>query len=97
MELIQTKTKTIHQVSAEQAGWQLNASVTVEDGKVTNINGNARQGAMTQHEPYEDGTTFYGSMEGGILRLTYNFRHNDADVCNLLRAMVDAIIARYEL
>lgn len=97
MELIQTTTRTIHQVRAEQNGWKLIASVTIENGKVTNIDGSAAYGeekdGMT---PYNEMTSFYGRKEGDTLRMTYNFRHEDADVCNILRAMVDAIIARYE-
>ena len=97
MELVQTTSKTIHQVSAEQNGWKLRASVTIEKGKVTNIDGSAAYGeekdGMT---PYEQMSSFYGRMEGNALRISFNFRHEDADVCNLLRAMVDAIIAKYE-
>ena len=97
MELIQTTTRTIHQVSAEQNGWKLRASVTIENDKVTNIDGSAAYGeekdGMT---PYEQMTRFYGRKEGDALRISFDFRHEDADVCNLLRAMVDAIIAKYE-
>ena len=98
MELNQTSTKTIHQVSAEQNGWKLRASVTIENGKVTNIDGSATYGeekdGMT---PYEEMTRFNGWKEGDALRIAFDFRHEDADVCNLLRAMVDAIIAKYEV
>ena len=47
--------------------------------------------------PYNEMTSFNGRMEGNALRISFNFRHEDADVCNLLRAMVDAIIAKYEV
>ena len=97
MELVQTTSKTIHYVTAEQNGWKLNASVTIINGKVTNIDGNARQGEQNELAPDEEATTFYGRMEGNAFRISYNFKHEDADVCTLLRAMVDAIIARYEV
>ena len=95
MELNQTSTKTIHQVSAEQNGWKLNATVTVQNGKVINIDGNARQGEVKEYEPHSEGTSFYGRMEGETLRMTYNFKHEDSAVCDILKAMVDAIIAKY--
>lgn len=97
MELLETGKKEIHNVNANENGWKLRASVTIENDKVTNIDGSAAYGeekyGMT---PYNEMTSFYGRREGDTLRMTYNFRHEDADVCNLLRAMVDAIIARYE-
>ena len=96
MELNQTSTKTIHQVSAEQNGWKLNATVTVQNGKVINIDGNARQGEVNEFTPYNEPTSFYGRMEGEALRMTYNFKHEDSAVCDILKAMVDAIIARYQ-
>jgi hypothetical protein len=97
MELNQTSTKTIHQVSAEQNGWKLNATVTVQNGKVINIDGNAKQGEVNEFAPYNEPTSFYGRMEGETLRMTYNFKHEDSAVCDILKAMVDAIIARYEV
>jgi hypothetical protein len=97
MELNQTSTKTIHQVSAEQNGWKLNATVTVQNGKVINIDGNARQGEVNEFTPYNEPTSFSGRMEGEALRMTYNFKHEDSAVCDILKAMVDAIIARYEV
>ena len=98
MELIQTTSKTIHNVNAEQNGWKLRASVTIENGKVTNIDGSAAYGEEKEGmTPYEQMTRFNGRREGDALRISFDFRHEDADVCNLLRAMVDAIIARYEV
>lgn len=98
MELIQTTSKTIHQVSAEQNGWKLRANVTIENDKVTNFDGSATYGEQEDGTiPYQQMTSFYGRREGDALRISFDFRHEDADVCNLLRAMVDAIIARYEV
>lgn len=98
MELIQTTSKTIHNVAAEQNGWKLRASVTIENDKVTDIDGSAAYGEKEDGmTPYEQMTRFNGRREGDALRISFAFRHEDADVCNLLRAMVDAIIARYEV
>ena len=84
-------------MNANENGWKLRASVTIENDKVTNIDGSAAYGEEKDGAtPYEQLTKFNGRREGDTLRMTYNFRHEDADVCNLLRAMVDAIIARYE-
>lgn len=97
MELVETGKKQIHNVKADENGWKLNATVTVEGGKVINIDGNARQGEVNEFTPYNEPTSFCGRMEGEALRMTYNFKHEDSAVCDILKAMVDAIIARYEV
>lgn len=98
MELIQTTTKTIHQVNAEQNGWKLNATVTVQDGKVENIDGSAVYGEVAEGAtPWNEMIRFNGRKEEDALRISFDFRHQDADVCNILRAMVDAIIAKYDV
>ena len=97
MELLETGKKEIHNVNATENGWKLRATVTVENGKVTNIDGNARQGEQNEDAPEEEGVSFYGRMENGSLRMTYNFSHEDSAVCDILKAMVDAIIAKYEV
>jgi hypothetical protein len=98
MELLETGKKEIHNVNAHENGWKLRATVTVEGGKVINIDGSAAYGeekdGMT---PYEEMTRFNGWKEGDALRIAFDFRHEDADVCDILKAMVDAIIARYEV
>ena len=41
MELIQTGAEQVYNVTAEQDGWKVNASVSVDEGKVVNLNGSA--------------------------------------------------------
>lgn len=98
MELIETGNKQIHNVKANKDGWKLNATVTIEGGKISNIDGSAAYGEVEDGmTPYHEMTHFNGRMEVDTLRISFDFRHEDADVCNLLRAMVDAIIAKYEV
>lgn len=97
MELVETGKKQIHNVKADENGWKLNATVTVKGGKVINIDGNARQGEVNEYSPHDELPSFNGRMEGEALRMTYNFKHEDSAVCDILKAMVDAIIARYEV
>ena len=98
MELIETGIKQIHNVKANKDGWKLNAIVTVEGGKISNIDGSAAYNEVAEGAtPWNEMTRFNGRKEEDALRVSFDFRHQDADVCNILRAMVDAIIAKYDV
>lgn len=94
MELKQTTSRVIHNVEAEQEGWKLNASVTLVDGVITEISGNAN-GDQMEDGRYGNSASFYGHKEDGDMRINYSFRHEDADVCATLTEMVNAIVETY--
>ena len=96
MELNQTTTRTIHNVEAEQNGWKLTATVTVQDAKVIEIRGKAHIGEFKEDSITNNVSSFFGKIEDGALRVTYSFKYDDADVYGILKTMVDAIIAKYE-
>lgn len=94
MELKQTTSRVIHNVEAEQAGWKLNASVTLVDGAITEIGGNAN-GEQMEDGRYANSASFYGTRQEGSMHINYSFRHEDADVCATLTEMVNAIVETY--
>ena len=89
MELTQTQTRTIHQLAAEKDGWNINASVTIGDGKVQNIDGYATKEGV-------DNVTF-GAWRNGE-KLTRNI-HNVTDdsymVSEVIEDFVTAIGEKY--
>lgn len=89
MELTQTATRTIHQVVAEQDGWKLNASVTVQEGTVTNLDGYAQKDGA-------ENVTFNAWMNGDRLtRGIHNVTDDSFGVYALVEEMISAIEEKY--
>ena len=89
MELTQTQTRTIHQLAAEQDGWNINASVTVQDGKVQNIDGYATKEGV-------DNVTFGAWRNGDTLtRNIHNITDNSYRVYEIIEELLTAVQDKY--
>lgn len=90
MELIQTGAEQVYNVTAEQDGWKVNASVSVDEGKVVNLNGSAVKANRS--------VTFNGyRTEEAFVRTVYNVTDETNDIYAVLEALVDAVRVKYEL
>lgn len=90
MELIQTGAEQVYRVTAEQDGWQVNASVSVDEGKVVNLNGSAVKDNKS--------VAFNGyRTEDDFVRTAYNVTDETKGIYAVLEALVDAVRTRYEL
>lgn len=92
MELVQTTTRTVNQVTATQDGWMLNASVTVQNGRVVSVDGNARK-----QEDAMDDIGFTCWREGDVIKRNINnVDDGSKDVYTTISALVDAVVEKYE-
>lgn len=90
MELIQTGAEQVYNVTAEQDGWKVNASVSVDEGKVVNLNGSAVKDNKS--------VAFNGyRTEEAFVRTVYNVTDETNGIYAVLEALVDAVRVKYEL
>lgn len=90
MELVQTQTRTIHQLSAEKDGWSINASVTIVDDMVQNIDGYMHRDGVdnVNFNVYRNGTK--------LIRGIHNVTEDAEGVCVIMETFVSATKAKYE-
>lgn len=64
MELNQTQERKVYNVTADQNGWKINATVTVVEGKVVNLDGAAfkEENLSVAFNGYRSGETLYRSV-----------------------------------
>lgn len=89
MELIQTQTRTIHQISAEWGGWNINASVTIQDGKIQNVDGYANK------EGVENVT--FGAWRNGdkLTRNVHNVTDDSYRAYEVIEDFLSALTEKY--
>ena len=92
--LTETKSRITKTVSAESGSYRLNATVVLENDRIVNMSGqvvnkNDEMGAM--------GISFDAYRQGADIKVNYhNVASDERDVLDIISAMVDAIVARYE-
>lgn len=89
----ETKSRITKTVSAESGNYKLNATAVIEDGKIVNMSGEVTDGQMNDGI----GITFDAYRNGSELKVNYhNIASDERETLDIISAMVDAIVERYE-
>ena len=89
----ETKSRITKIVTAESGNYKLDATAVIEDGQIVNMSGDVTDGQMN------DGMeiTFDAYRDGDELKVNYyNIASDERETLDIISAMVDAIIARYQ-
>lgn len=89
----ETKSRITKTVTAESGNYKLNATAVIEDGKITSMSGNVSTG-----QPEDAmGITFDAYRNGDELKVNYhNIASDERETLDIISAMVDAVVAKYE-
>lgn len=91
--LTETKSRITKTVTAESGNYKLNATAVIEDGKIVNMSGDVTDGQMNDGM----GITFDAYRNGDELKVNYcNIASDERETLDIISAMVDAVVARYE-
>ena len=93
-KLQEDSSKMIKNVSGDEQGYHLKATVVIENGRIVSMSGN-----VTTGQP-EDvmGITFDAYRDGNDLKVNYcNIASDERETLDIISAMVDAIVERYEV
>lgn len=93
MELNQKQESVVYNVTAEQDGWTVNASVVVVNGKVVNLDGsafnNAAEGKSVALSGFRQGDNF--------VRTTHNVTDETSEVYTVFESLIAAVRDKYEV
>lgn len=90
----ETKSRITKTVTAESGNYKLNATAVIEDGKIINMSGEVTDGQMDD----EMGITFDAYRNGDELKVNYhNIASDERETLDIISAMVDAIVERYQI
>lgn len=83
----------IKNVSGDEQGYHLKATAVIENGRIVSMSGN-----VTTGQPEDAmGITFDAYRNGSDLKVNYhNIASDERETLDIISAMVDAIVARYE-
>lgn len=94
LELNELSSKEIKNVNTTFRGYNLTATAVIENGRITNMNGNVT--STTAMSP-TDNIHFDAYRNGDELKVNYNnIASDERDTLDIISAMVDAVVARYE-
>ena len=90
----ETKSRITKTVSAESGSYKLNATAVIEDGRIVSMSGNVEN----SNAPMDAmGISFDAYRNGNNLKVNYhNIASDERETLDIISAMVDAIVARYE-
>lgn len=95
LNLTETRSRITKTVKAESGNYKLTATAVIENGIITSINGNVMDFAETNEGP--EGIYFEGRRVGNELKVNYhNIAQDERDTLDIISAMVDAVVAKYE-
>ncbi len=94
LELNEISSKEIKNVNTTFGGYTLTATATIENGKITNMSGSVVKTTATSPT---DNIRFDAYRNGTELKVNYhNIASDERDTLDIISAMVDAVVARYE-
>lgn len=94
LQLNEDSSKEIKNVSTDYAGYHLSATATIEKGKIISMNGSVNTTTMTI-DPMNIHFDAYRS--GDELKVNYhNIASDERETLDIISAMVDAAVAKYE-
>ena len=89
----ETKSRITKTVTAESGNYKLNATAVIEDGRIVSMSGNVTSGQIDDAM----GISFDAYRNGSELKVNYhNIASDERETLDIISAMVDAIVARYE-
>lgn len=95
LDLQETKSRITKTVTATSGDYTLTATAVIEDGRITNMNGNVTN--TTVMSP-TDNIRFDAYLNGNELKVNYNnIASDERETLDIISAMVDAVVARYEV
>lgn len=90
----ETKSRITKTVSAESGSYKLNATAVIEDGRIVSMSGNVTAGQMDD----ATGISFDAYRNGNELKVNYhNIASDERETLDIISAMVDVIVERYEV
>lgn len=94
LELNETSSKEIKNVNTTFRGYNLTATAVIENGRITKMNGSVNTTTMTI-DPMN--ISFDAYRSGDELKVNYhNIASDERDTLDIISAMVDAVVAKYE-
>lgn len=92
--LQEDSSKMIKNVSGDEQGYHLKATAVIEDGRIISMSGNVEN----SNAPMDAmGITFDAYRNGDELKVNYhNIASDERETLDIISAMVDAIVARYQ-
>ena len=95
LNLNEQKTTITKTVTASAGDYSLTATAVIENGRITNMNGNVRN-ASTATMDFSD-ISFDAYRNGDKLKVNYhNIATDERDTLTIISALVDAVVAKYE-
>lgn len=95
LELNETSSKEIKNVNTTFRGYNLTATAVIENGRITKMNGSVNTTTMTI-DPMN--ISFDAYRSGDELKVNYhNIASDERDTLDIISAMVDAVVAKYEI
>mgnify|MGYP007053694893 FL=1 len=89
----ETKSRITKTVTAESGNYKLNATAVIEDGRIVSMSGNVTSGQIDDAM----GISFDAYRNGSELKVNYhNIASDERETLDIISAMVDAIVERYE-
>lgn len=94
LNLTETKSRITKTVTASAGDYHLTATAIIENGKIVSMNGSVNTTTMTI-DPMN--ISFDAYRSGDELKVNYhNIASDERDTLDIISAMVDAVVARYE-
>ena len=94
LNLTETKSRITKTVTASAGDYHLTATAIIENGKIVSMNGSVNTTTMTV-DPMN--ISFDAYRSGDELKVNYhNIALDERDTLDIISAMVDAVVAKYE-
>ncbi len=94
LNLTETKSRITKTVTASAGDYQLTATAIIENGKIVSMNGSVTTTTMTV-DPMN--ISFDAYRSGDELKVNYhNIASDERETLDIISAMVDAVVAKYE-
>lgn len=95
LNLNEQKTTITKTVTASAGDYSLTATAVIENGRITNMNGNVHNTSTTTMD-FSD-IRFDAYRNGEELKVNYhNIATDERDTLTIISALVDAVVAKYE-
>ena len=95
LNLTETKSRITKTVTASAGDYHLTATAVIEDGKIISMNGNVNATTTTMIDPMN--ISFDAYRSGDELKVNYhNIASDERETLDIISAMVDAVVAKYE-
>jgi hypothetical protein len=96
LNLTETRSRITKTLTATAENYSLTANAVIEDGKIVSMSGNVTDTTEMIDTPAEN-IFFEGRRVNNELKVNYhNIAADERETIDIISAMVDAVVARYE-